>query len=64
MTDAVIAEDALLLLATRALVAGGMSAEDARPVARVLVLADLFGLRTHGVSRVAQYLGRVRVGGT
>ncbi|MBB5694698.1 Ldh family oxidoreductase [Muricoccus pecuniae] len=63
MTDAVIAEDALLLLATRALVAGGMSAEDARPVARVLVLADLFGLRTHGVSRVAQYLGRVRVGG-
>jgi LDH2 family malate/lactate/ureidoglycolate dehydrogenase len=29
----------------------------------VLVLADMFGLRTHGISRVAQYLGRVRVGG-
>ena len=63
MTDAVIREGALLALATRALVAGGMRAEDAAPAARVLVLADLFGLRTHGVSRVAQYLDRVRVGG-
>ncbi|MBE9604706.1 Ldh family oxidoreductase [Acetobacteraceae bacterium H6797] len=63
MTDAVIAEDQLLALATRALVAGGMTEPDAAPVARILVLADLFGLRTHGVSRVAQYLGRVDVGG-
>jgi len=63
MTDALIPEDALLALAARALVAGGMTAEDAAPVARILVLADLFGLRTHGISRVAQYLDRVRVGG-
>lgn len=63
MTDALIAEDALLSLATRALVKGGMAGEDAAPAARVLVLADLFGLRTHGVGRVAQYLARVRVGG-
>src|SRR5690606_19495124 len=63
MTDAVIAEDKLLTLATRALIGGGMAEGDAAPVARILVLADLFGLRTHGVSRVAQYLERVRVGG-
>ncbi|OYW54726.1 MAG: hypothetical protein B7Z30_13755 [Rhizobiales bacterium 12-68-15] len=63
MTDAVIGEEDLSLLATQALVSGGMRAEDAQRVARVLVLADLFGLRTHGVSRVAQYLDRVRVGG-
>jgi LDH2 family malate/lactate/ureidoglycolate dehydrogenase len=63
MTDAVIAEAELLPLATRALVAGGMRAEEAAAAARVLVLADLFGLRTHGISRVGQYLDRVKLGG-
>ena len=63
MTETTIPEDALLDLSTRALVAGGMRAEDAALTARVLVLADMFGVRTHGISRVAQYLGRVRVGG-
>lgn len=63
MTDATIAEDALLSLATRALIAGGMREEEAALAARVLVLADLFGLSTHGISRVPQYLGRVKVGG-
>ncbi|WP_043829467.1 Ldh family oxidoreductase [Muricoccus aerilatus] len=63
MTETTIAEDALLDLATRALVAGGMREADAALTARVLVLADMFGVRTHGISRVAQYLGRVQVGG-
>ncbi len=58
-----IDEAALLDLATRALVAGGMRAEEAALAARILVLADLFGLSTHGISRVPQYLGRVTVGG-
>jgi LDH2 family malate/lactate/ureidoglycolate dehydrogenase len=63
MTDATIAEDTLLSLATRALIAGGMRDGEAALAARVLVLADLFGLSTHGISRVPQYLGRVKVGG-
>ena len=63
MSQATIAEAELLDLATRALAAGGMRAEEAAPAARVLVLADLMGLATHGISRVAQYLGRVAVGG-
>jgi LDH2 family malate/lactate/ureidoglycolate dehydrogenase len=63
MSEAVVAEDRLLDLATRALTAGGMRAEDAASAARVLVLADLFGVRTHGISRVPQYMERVKLGG-
>jgi LDH2 family malate/lactate/ureidoglycolate dehydrogenase len=63
MSEATLPEARLLALATSALERGGMRAADAALAARVLVLADLFGLRTHGVSRVAQYLDRVRLGG-
>jgi LDH2 family malate/lactate/ureidoglycolate dehydrogenase len=63
MTEATIPEADLLALATQALQRGGMRAEDAALAARVLVLADLFGLRTHGISRIPQYLDRVRLGG-
>jgi LDH2 family malate/lactate/ureidoglycolate dehydrogenase len=63
MSDALASEDRLLCLATTALVKGGMAPADAAEAARVLVLADLFGLRTHGISRVPQYLDRVRLGG-
>jgi LDH2 family malate/lactate/ureidoglycolate dehydrogenase len=56
------AED-LLDMAVRALTTAGMPEDDARRVADVLVLADLFGIHTHGVSRIAEYLGRVRLGG-
>jgi LDH2 family malate/lactate/ureidoglycolate dehydrogenase len=63
MTETTIAEDQLLDLATRALIAGGMRAEDAALAAKVMVLADMFGVRTHGISRVTQYLDRVKVGG-
>lgn len=63
MSEAVIAESELLALARDALTAGGMREPDAAAAARILVLADLMGLRTHGISRVAQYLGRVQLGG-
>lgn len=56
-------ESDLLDLATRALVASGMRGEDAADAARVLVLADMFGLGTHGISRIPQYLERVHLGG-
>jgi LDH2 family malate/lactate/ureidoglycolate dehydrogenase len=63
VSTATIGEAALLDLAARALAAGGMRAEEAALAARVLVLADLFGLSTHGISRVPQYLNRVTLGG-
>jgi LDH2 family malate/lactate/ureidoglycolate dehydrogenase len=63
MTETTIPEAQLLELSTRALTRGGMPEAEAAEAARVLVLADMFGLRTHGVSRVAQYLERVRLGG-
>lgn len=50
-------------LAGRALTVHGMSEEDAARVADVLVLADLFGIRTHGVARIPQYLDRASLGG-
>jgi len=63
MTETTIPEAELLALATRALARGGMPEAEAAEAARVLVLADMFGLRTHGISRVAQYLERVKLGG-
>nr|WP_255568611.1 Ldh family oxidoreductase [Neoroseomonas alba] len=50
-------------LAARALGRGGMRSDDAAEVARILVLADLFGIRTHGVQRIPEYLARVKAGG-
>jgi LDH2 family malate/lactate/ureidoglycolate dehydrogenase len=63
MSEIVVPEVQLLELATRALVAGGMRDHDAEKTACVLVLADMFGVRTHGISRVPQYLERVKLGG-
>ncbi|HWX47150.1 MAG TPA: Ldh family oxidoreductase [Roseomonas sp.] len=63
MTETTIPEAELLALATRALARSGMPEAEAGEAARVLVLADMFGLRTHGISRVAQYLERVKLGG-
>jgi LDH2 family malate/lactate/ureidoglycolate dehydrogenase len=50
-------------VAIAALSAAGMSEADATRVSEVLVLADLFGIHTHGVARIPQYLERGRVGG-
>lgn len=58
-----IPEGELIALATGALEGLGASPRDAADAARILVLADLFGLSTHGVSRVASYGERVDLGG-
>lgn len=63
MSDAIIPHAPLLALATSALTAAGLRPDDAAATAEILVLADMFGLRTHGISRVMQYVDRVRVGG-
>jgi LDH2 family malate/lactate/ureidoglycolate dehydrogenase len=63
MTEITIPEPELINLAARALARGGMRPPEAALTAKVLVLADMFGVRTHGISRVAQYLDRVRLGG-
>lgn len=48
------------ILAFRAL---GLPEQDAQDVTRVLVLADMFGLSTHGLSRLESYGDRLKVGG-
>lgn len=56
-------EAALLDLGTRAFQGLGLPPDDAADVARILVLADLFGLHTHGLSRVESYGERLNSGG-
>jgi LDH2 family malate/lactate/ureidoglycolate dehydrogenase len=58
-----IAEAALRALAARALETRGVPAGDALDCARILVLGDLLGVRTHGVSRVESYAERIALGG-
>lgn len=58
-----LSEAELLDLGTRAFIGLGLPAEDAADVARVLVQADLFGLSTHGLSRIESYGERLQVGG-
>lgn len=59
----VITEHALHDLATRALIGFGLTEADAKDAATVLVLGDLFGLHTHGVSRIETYGERLQIGG-
>lgn len=49
-------------LATRALAGLGVAPGDAADAARILVLGDLFGHHTHGVSRIESYGERIRLG--
>ena len=58
-----LSEAELLQLGARAFQGLGLSAHDARQVARILVMADLFGLTTHGLSRIESYGERLDVGG-
>jgi LDH2 family malate/lactate/ureidoglycolate dehydrogenase len=58
-----LTENELHDLATRALTGLGLSPTDAGDAARILVLGDLFGVHTHGVSRLESYGERLRVGG-
>jgi LDH2 family malate/lactate/ureidoglycolate dehydrogenase len=50
-------------LSERALMACGVPPEHARLAAVVLVLADCFGIHTHGVARIAEYRRRIELGG-
>jgi ureidoglycolate dehydrogenase (NAD+) len=58
-----IPERELTTLAERAFQGLGLSSGDARQLVKVLVMADLFGLSTHGLSRVESYGERLLVGG-
>ena len=58
-----LAEAELSALARSALEGLGLPARDAAASARILVLADLFGLHTHGVSRIVSYGERIDLGG-
>ena len=62
MADTLIAEGELSALAVAALRGRGLALPDAEAAARVFVLADLFGLSTHGVSRIPQYAARMPCG--
>lgn len=59
----VLPADRLRALAVEALHAAGVPIDDAEAISRVLVQADLFGIHTHGVARIPQYLERGRLGG-
>jgi LDH2 family malate/lactate/ureidoglycolate dehydrogenase len=61
--DARLSETELGELATNALVGLGLERADATDAARILVLGDLFGVHTHGVSRVESYGERIDLGG-
>ena len=60
---AIVTEKDLTDLAARVLVRSGMDRGDAAGAARILVMGDLFGLSTHGVSRLESYAERLRAGG-
>ena len=59
-----VREEELNALAARALEGLGMLRPDAADAARILVLGDLFGVHTHGVSRLESYALRMKGGGT
>lgn len=56
-------EDALTALAIRAFEGLGLPNDDASDVVKVLVQADLFGLSTHGLSRIESYGERLQIAG-
>ena len=63
VTQTLWQENALLELATKAFQGLGLTHEDAVQVSKVLIQADLFGLSTHGLSRIESYGERLLVKG-
>jgi LDH2 family malate/lactate/ureidoglycolate dehydrogenase len=63
MTTCTVTVEELTELAQSALIGAGVADADAADIADVLIAADLFGIHTHGVQRIPQYLDRVRLGG-
>ncbi|WP_288587053.1 Ldh family oxidoreductase [uncultured Methylobacterium sp.] len=61
--DSILSEAALGALAAQALVGLGLTPTDAADTAGILVLAEMFGLTTHGVRRIASYGERLDIGG-
>jgi LDH2 family malate/lactate/ureidoglycolate dehydrogenase len=53
----------LQALTSQALKSYGLTQEAAEKTTKILVLADMFGLHTHGVSRVQSYGQRLELGG-
>lgn len=53
----------LTALAVRALAGAGLAHADAVDAARILVMAEMFGLPTHGLSRIESYGDRLIKGG-
>jgi LDH2 family malate/lactate/ureidoglycolate dehydrogenase len=62
MTNAQFGVQPLTLFATELLAAAGMDDDKARTVARLLVLTDMMGRRTHGLAMVPLYLEAIRAG--
>jgi ureidoglycolate dehydrogenase (NAD+) len=58
-----VPEDELTSLGIKAFQGLGLTRYDAEQVTRILVLADLFGLSTHGLSRIESYGERLLVKG-
>jgi LDH2 family malate/lactate/ureidoglycolate dehydrogenase len=56
-------EGELTALAIRALRGAGVGQRESEEAARILVLGDLFGHHTHGVSRLESYCERLDLGG-
>lgn len=63
MTTGLVSEAELMALATEALVGLGLARRDAADAGRVLVLAEMSGVATHGVSRIESYGERLGIGG-
>lgn len=59
MGNMVFQKEELKLLAYRLLLTGGLREDDARQIAKDLVLADMRGLASHGISRIPMYLKRI-----
>ncbi len=63
-SPSLVPETELRELGVRAFEGLGLPRQDAVDVVDILVLADLFGLSTHGLSRIESYGERLQVGGT
>jgi LDH2 family malate/lactate/ureidoglycolate dehydrogenase len=61
--NTLISESELRDLGKRAFQNLGLSDKDVEDVVDILVMADLFGLTTHGFSRIESYGARLKVGG-
>ena len=59
----IISEAELTALGKRAFQNLGMGTQDVDDLVQILVTADLFGLSTHGLSRVESYGERLKIGG-